>query len=97
MESGVKYEGADLRMAGVYLATTMTKERQSQEEISRLLLIRKSRGRRGRKPTIFSKELSRPIPRTVIKDEINQGHENVRIGAQQEEEEIVTNEELDTK
>ena len=36
MESGVKYEGADLRVAGVYLPMVMSKERQTREGLGRL-------------------------------------------------------------
>ena len=52
---------------------------------------------RGRKPTVFSKELSGLIPRTLTKEEAKSGEETVTIRTQQDEEMILSQEDIDTK
>ena len=45
----------------------------------------------------WAEELSGPIPRILTKDEAESGEEVVKIGCQQDEEEIISHEDLDTK
>ena len=63
VKSDIEYEGADIRKAAVYIAATMSKERQKKEGILHLLPIRKSQGKSGRRPTVRSRELGGPLPR----------------------------------
>ena len=53
LESGIKYEGVNINLAGVYLANTLNKERQVKEGLSRLLPFRKAKGKCRRKLTPF--------------------------------------------
>ena len=64
-----------MRLAGVYLATVMSRERQVKEGLGRLLPLRKARGERGKKPTALTYELSGPIPVTLTKEEVESGEE----------------------
>ena len=61
MESDVTYKDMDMDIAGVYLATVWSKERQKKEGVYRLLP--QNRSNKGRKNTINCKELLGPIPR----------------------------------
>ena len=50
IRSDLRYEGVDVRKAAIYLAATLSKERQTVEGIGHLLPQRKAQGRPGRKP-----------------------------------------------
>ena len=75
----------------------MSSDRQVKKGLDRLIPLRKARGKRGRRPTVFCKELSRPIHRNLTKEEAESGEEMVTIGNQQDEEEVICQKDLDTK
>ena len=66
IDSDICFNEVEMDIAGVYLATIWSKERQKREGIFRLLPKKKST--RGRKSTVNSKELSGPIPRDRERD-----------------------------
>ena len=45
IKSEIEYRGVDIKLAGVYLATALSKERQSREGIASLLPRKKSEGK----------------------------------------------------
>lgn len=90
IKSKVDYQGGDMRIAGVYLATILPKERQSREGLARLLPQRKTRGKRGRPATLHAKELFGPMPKVVNKMETEKGEDiHMKIGEQLYEDDSV--------
>ena len=58
--SKLTFENIDYHLAAVYLGSTMSVEKQCKEAIRKLIQQRRVRTRRGRKPTVHSKELGVP-------------------------------------
>ena len=63
VRNGVKYQGADVNLAAQYLDSCMSRERLRQEGIAHLIPKRKAEGKRGRRPTVYTKDLSGPMKR----------------------------------
>ena len=68
-KSSLTFENIDYHLAAVYLGSTMTADRQMREGIRHLVPERKVRTKKGRKPTVHSKELSGPRERKVREEE----------------------------
>ena len=66
--SKVQFENINYHIAAVYLGSTMSTERQTKEGVRDLIPKRKIRTKRGRKPTVHSKELGGPKARKMKPD-----------------------------
>ena len=69
LKSKVKFENINYHLAAVYLAVTLDKARQEKEGIAHLLPSRKAKTKKGRRPTIHTRELGGPKGRKEVFEE----------------------------
>ena len=88
VRNGVRYQGADVELATHYLDSCMSKERLKQEGIAHLISKRKTEGKRGRRPTVYTKLLSGQMKRAKAGTGEEESLGDITIGKKLDEEEV---------